>query len=497
MNTKLLEQLGIYGWSLADENLALASLLTGDPLLMVGAHGAAKTHAAGKVAQAMGWKFMAYDASKALFEDVLGFPNVESLKQGRVEYVPSAVTVWDKQFVLIDEINRAVPELQAKWLEIIRSRKIMGFETEVKWVWSAMNPMGGRYNGTQQMDAALIGRYSTFLYPPEALDMDEEDRIKVLRHINGDDAPSIGEWCPQGETKTVSKADTEETGHQIRKVLQKAGPLFQTLEKDFQSLGEFLSRLAVLVMKETDGSVKLDGRRLGFMYRSLLANRAVELSRTTLLNDALPEFAQSAKQVILASIPMGLNDDGINRENMLHKVEICLDLLSDYFSEDGNFQRVETVYRLFTTTDLFEKAEILLGEDLSEMVKLKAWNDLCDTSSNITPLAYIALKVEALHPGKIPSELLEKVGGSIDLQNLQTETIPGLTGANIELIEVVETLLDQPDDLRRMIAYETVRKLTGHSGLSKEFLSQTADQIRQTAEKIERLLTRKKDESEG
>ena len=25
---------------------------------------------------------MAYDASKALFEDVLGFPNVESLKQG-------------------------------------------------------------------------------------------------------------------------------------------------------------------------------------------------------------------------------------------------------------------------------------------------------------------------------------------------------------------------------------------------------------------------------
>ena len=46
MNTKLLEQLGIYGWSLEDENLAIASLLTGDPLLMVGAHGAAKTHAA-------------------------------------------------------------------------------------------------------------------------------------------------------------------------------------------------------------------------------------------------------------------------------------------------------------------------------------------------------------------------------------------------------------------------------------------------------------------
>ena len=326
--------------------------------------------------------------------------------------------------------------------------------------------------------------------------MNEADRIKVLRHINGDDAPSIGEWCPQAETKTVSKTETEEAGRQIRKLLQNAGPLFQTLEKDFQSLGEFLSRLAVLVMKETDGDVKLDGRRLGFMYRSLLANRAVEISRTSLWGEELPVFAESAKQVILASIPMGLNEEGINRENMLHKAEICLDLLSDYFSEGGNFQRVETVYRLFTTTDLFEKAEILLGEDLSEMVKLKAWNDLCAAPENITPLAYIALKVESIHPGKIPSELLEKVGGAIEMQNLQTETIPGLTGSNIELIESVEALLDQPDDLRRMIAYETVRGLAACPELTQEFLAQTTKRITATAEKIEGLLNKTKHESE-
>ena len=109
---KILEQLGIYGWTGDDENLALASLLTGDPLLLIGAHGSAKTQVAYKVAQAMARKFLAYDASKALFEDVLGFPNVESLKAGRVEYVASAVTIWDKDFVLIDEINRALPEFR-------------------------------------------------------------------------------------------------------------------------------------------------------------------------------------------------------------------------------------------------------------------------------------------------------------------------------------------------------------------------------------------------
>ena len=33
------EQLGIYGWKEQDENLVLASLLTGDPLLLIGSHG--------------------------------------------------------------------------------------------------------------------------------------------------------------------------------------------------------------------------------------------------------------------------------------------------------------------------------------------------------------------------------------------------------------------------------------------------------------------------
>ena len=68
----ILSQLGIFGWKEADENLVLASLLTGDPLLLVGNHGCAKTHVANKVAQALGRRFLVYDASKAMFEDVLG-----------------------------------------------------------------------------------------------------------------------------------------------------------------------------------------------------------------------------------------------------------------------------------------------------------------------------------------------------------------------------------------------------------------------------------------
>jgi MoxR-like ATPase len=487
--TSLLKQLGIYGWKQEDENLVLSSLLTGDPLLMIGSHGSAKTHIAYKMAQALSKRFIAYDASKALFEDVLGFPNVESLKNGRVEYVPSAVTVWDKQFILIDEINRALPELQAKWLEIIRSRKIMGFSTEVKWVWAAMNPStDSRYNGTQIMDAALIGRFSIFLYPPEALDMEEDDRIRVVEHINGDDAPSLGEWVESTTSRTVSSAQTGETGQKVAQVLTRAAGHFVRLRAQFETLGTFLSRFSMLVMKETDGKVKLDGRRLGFMYRNLLAFRAVEMARSEALGDELPVFSESAKRVILASIPVGINQDGINKEEFLHKVEICLDLLADYFRDGSDLKRTETIYRLFTCPDLLEKTRILLRENLSELAKSKAWNDLAEGEQDISVLAYVALQVEAHRPGTVPVELLEKLAGRVGSSSLSSASVPLLKNESIEHLDEINRLLDQPTDMEQMIAFHRVRELADRGQVTSEALARVRKSIRADVQEFKKLV---------
>lgn len=487
MNRKILEQLGIYGWKLEDENLLLASILTGDPLLLIGAHGAAKTQIAYKMAQALGKRFIAYDASKALFEDVLGFPNVESLKNGRVEYVPSAVTIWDKQFVLIDEINRALPELQAKWLEIIRSRRIMGFPTQVKWVWSAMNPAtDSRYNATQVMDAALIGRFALFLYAPEAMDMEEQDRIRVVEHINGDDAPSLAEWADGLTGRTVREEDTSQAGHAMEILLRNAAQHFLALRKQMTALGEFLSRFSLLVLKETDGKVKLDGRRLGFMYRNLLAVRAIEMARAE--QESLPEFSESAKRVMMASIPVGINQDGINKEEFLHKVEICLDLLADYFRDGSDIAKVELVYRLFTCSDLLEKARILLREDVSELARSKAWNDLCAGQQDITMLAYVALQVEAKRPGTIPGELLEKLSGRINQDRLSTRVVPRLEGESIECLDAVESLMNQDADLGRLIAFDRVAEAIGKGRICTETVKHLRRKIQQDIRAFDDLL---------
>jgi len=38
----ILEKMGIFGWKEEDENLLVASILTGDPLLLIGRHGSSK-----------------------------------------------------------------------------------------------------------------------------------------------------------------------------------------------------------------------------------------------------------------------------------------------------------------------------------------------------------------------------------------------------------------------------------------------------------------------
>ncbi|MCB4791249.1 MAG: MoxR family ATPase [Elusimicrobia bacterium] len=482
----LLEKLGIYGWQEKDENLLLSSLLTGDPLLLIGSHGTAKTQVIYKLAESLAKKFIAYDASKALFEDVLGYPNIQLLKKGQVEYIPSTVTIWDKEFILIDELNRALPEMQSKWLEIIRSRKIMGISTKVKWVFSAMN--FSSYAGAQQLDEALIGRFALFVYPPEVLKMSEEDRIKVLTHVNGDDALAISEWTSGKNCKTVTENDTRLTGEELSKILKKSGKHFVKLREHMSTLPVFLAKFSELVLKETNGTLSLDGRRLGFIYRNILANRAVELAKAGICGSASPALLDGAKYVIESSIPVGLNDASIKREEILHKFEVCFDLLSDYFKEDSEISRVNMIYELFTTTDVMRKAELLIKYDLSELAKTKAWNDMVNSEGDITLLAYSALQVEANRPGTVPKEMIESLSERINFSNLTSGSIPKLKNQQIDFVEEIEKLFSQETDLGKIVAYACIRDLVEKETLKPEDITATKARIQSEIETFNKLI---------
>jgi len=483
----ILERLGIYGWNEQNENLLLAGILTGDPVLLIGTHGTAKTHLATKFAEALGKRFIAYDASKALFEDVLGYPDIRKLQEGEVSYIPSKVTLWDKEFVFIDELNRALPEMQNKWLEIIRSRKIMGFDTDATWVWSAMNPIS--YAATQALDEALVGRFALFVYPPELLDMNETDRIKVAGHINGDDAPALKVWNSEANGKTVNPREVAACGSEVIKIIQRAAKHFTQLTAKMNGMGTFLARYADLLARETNNNIRLDGRRLGFIYRSIIAAHAVELAKAE-QNGTEPQLvAESARYTIQASIPVGINEDHTARDESLHKIDICFDLLKDCLEGNGNSEKVELVYELFTTKDLIRKTEILISENLGELVASKAWNDLLNRSKDVTLFAYTALQVEANRPGTVPQELLESLSARIDSKNLGPECIPALKDRTIERIEDIEKLLVRDTDMGKLLAIQRVKNLAAQVPIAPDDIAKTNRLIEKDIETFKKLIT--------
>jgi hypothetical protein len=254
-----------------------------------------------------------------------------------------------------------------------------------------------------------------------------------------------------------------------------------------ETLPAFLAKFSELLMRESKGELALDGRRLGFMYRNILAVRAVELARG---NSASSNFVSSAKYAIESSIPVGINKQSINKEEVLHKVNICFDLLSDYFQEGSQIERVNRIYELFTTRDVVRKASLLLKEDLSELARTKAWTDMINSEQDMTVLAYVALQIEAKQPGVVPQEIIAALAKKIDVNQLGSSCLPRLRGESIEYVEDIERLLEQRTDLMRLIAIHRVDQLLRKEKICQRDINESRELIQKDTETFHRLLSK-------
>jgi MoxR-like ATPase len=251
---QILRDAGIYGYD-GIEDLVLACLALGEPLLLVGGPGSAKTTFAERLAAALKLRFWAYDASKALFEDVLGPFDPRGMMEGRVAYLQTDLTIWDKEFVLIDELSRANPSMQNKWLEVIQSRRVMGKGIDrLRFIVAAMNPTG--LLGTMPLDEALAGRFTVIARVPEAMDMNVDDRRKVILNRSGLDGSGVA---------PVDAGPLPDLGRVIGRI-RAAYPWAERVYGATAAL--YVDRLADY-LKAKDAL--LDGRRLGKMYRALVA----------------------------------------------------------------------------------------------------------------------------------------------------------------------------------------------------------------------------------
>ncbi len=249
----LLEKLGVLGWE-EIEPYIIASLITEYPLLLVGQTGDGKTYSVEKISAFMGYKdtFHSYDASKALFEDMVGFPHIEK-ENGKitVSYAKTPLTIWDKEFILIDEISRALPDLQNKWLEIIRNRELMGIKlNNLKYIFAAMNPQG-EYLGVMGLDYALIDRFALFVKVPHFTDIPDKYSYKI---------PTVSE-----ELKITKK---------IKELKDSLTLLKNEYQKNLKHHNSKVSKIVNSMMKlakNGDISYSINGRRLKMITHTIIA----------------------------------------------------------------------------------------------------------------------------------------------------------------------------------------------------------------------------------
>ncbi len=182
------EPLGLYGWKKA-EPVLLAALLSEEPLLLVGAHGCAKSFVLERLAESLGMEFRSYNASLINYDDLVGVPLPDATRT-KLEYLASSESIWDAEVVFIDEISRTRPELQNKLFPIIYDRRVQGRPlTRLVYRWAAMNPPpsdeeldegDALYLGSEPLDAALADRFPYIMSVPDWDDLSPSDQKSVL-----------------------------------------------------------------------------------------------------------------------------------------------------------------------------------------------------------------------------------------------------------------------------------------------------------------------------
>jgi MoxR-like ATPase len=162
----------------------LCALVNAVAVLLIGRHGSGKTMLVQRLAAALGAKFKAYEAHLALFEDLVGFPDPASLRDGKdIHYLRTPLSAWDAVFLLVDELSRADPAMANKWMEVIFARTLMGLPLSARWAFAAMNPAD--YLGCGPLDEALAGRFAVVLQVPSFADMDPADQERVIASAGG------------------------------------------------------------------------------------------------------------------------------------------------------------------------------------------------------------------------------------------------------------------------------------------------------------------------
>ena len=298
------EPLGLYGWKRA-EPVLLAALLSEEPLLLVGAHGCAKSFVLERLAEALGMEFRSYNASLINYDDLVGVPLPDATRT-KLEYLSSPESIWDAEVVFIDEISRTRPELQNKLFPIIYDRRVQGRPlTRLVYRWAAMNPPptdeeldegDALYLGSEPLDAALADRFPYIMSVPDWDDLTPADQKKVL----------ADQFAGRHEFPVA-----------IRELVAEARKRYEELVLELTP--RLTPYIVTLVPKLHAAKYDVSTRRATMLMRCAIAVHAAREVLSKLTAGDAPELYDSARLALLNTLP----DRARRRLNAAELTAIC------------------------------------------------------------------------------------------------------------------------------------------------------------------------------
>src|SRR5215475_2063978 len=148
------------------EPIVVGLMAMNKSFILIGRHGTGKTRLARALSKGYGDKgFVFYDATKDDLISIAGIPDPESLKSGRLYFVPHERSIWDKSTIVVDEITRAGKESQNLWLEILEDRTCFGLPLAYRSIIATANPES--YAAAFQLDEALLDRFHAVIPTPD------------------------------------------------------------------------------------------------------------------------------------------------------------------------------------------------------------------------------------------------------------------------------------------------------------------------------------------
>lgn len=396
---RILERLDIYGIPESSEDAILACLLQGEPGLLVGPPGTAKTEILELIGASLresdkrknpnkkdDWfSCQIYDTSKLNPEDLLGFPNPKSIMEGKMDYVQLPSTVWGKQMVVFDEVNRCEKSRQSNLFEIIRSRRINGIPTGNKFIFSAMNPLGD--TGTVEMSEALTDRHVFYIWFSQFDSLIEEDKHRIIGRVGSHESVGMRHWGNRHYDLDTEDGKINEkladVGDIISQTMTEAASVYENLKTD---IGNKISRMIVRIIsaiseekgkKDTKINLDISGRRASMMLRALLSLRAIQIAKAKVMNTPIPSLEATLCNGSTMAVPVGISQKATVDVMVRIKTLITETVKAQYALLFDNSPDADRIYAIFYDKNPLSKLNsILQCKDIPKMTEQRLWTEL-------------------------------------------------------------------------------------------------------------------------